>query len=55
MDTAADLLLTGSRDTTVKLWNVTTGDLLLNCGGHTDTVTGVTFIPSHAAAQIGDD
>ena len=39
---------TGSEDQTVKVWDVSSGALLLNVEGHTDVVTGVAFSPDGA-------
>ena len=37
--------VSGSRDKTIKLWDVGTGDLLRNFEGHADGVTSVSFSP----------
>ena len=37
--------VSGSRDKTLKLWDVGTGDLLRNFEGHADGVTSVSFSP----------
>ena len=37
------LLASGSKDNTVKVWNVTTGECLKTLGGHTDDVYSVSF------------
>ena len=38
-------LASGSRDNTIKLWDVATGKELVNFPGHTDSVSPVVFSP----------
>ncbi|XP_013410936.1 pre-mRNA-splicing factor PRP46 [Lingula anatina] len=47
-----DWLLSGSRDTTMKLWEGSTGRELYSFGGHTDSVTAVLFIPKEDCADL---
>ena len=39
------VLASGSRDTTIKLWDVASGRELRTLSGHTDRVTSVAFSP----------
>ncbi|KAJ7151871.1 hypothetical protein C8R43DRAFT_1190519 [Mycena crocata] len=43
--TSGNLLLSGSEDTTVRLWEVNSKELLKTYIGHTDAVTAVSFSP----------
>jgi WD40 repeat protein len=36
-------LATGSRDTTVKVWDLTSGELIRTLWGHSDAVTALAF------------
>jgi len=45
--------LTGSRDRTVRLWDVKTGECLRVLEGHTDDVYGVSFSPDGRRAFSG--
>jgi WD40 repeat protein len=38
-------LVSSSDDKTIKVWDCTTGEHLLNLSGHTGPVTGVAFSP----------
>jgi len=51
-----DILLTGSDDTTWKLWSVPNGDLLVSGEGHHDFIGGVCFHPktNYVATASGD-
>ena len=40
------VLASGSRDNTVKLWEVSSGGLLQTLEGHTESVDSVTFSPN---------
>ena len=40
-----NLLISGSLDNTVKLWDVKTGLMLQSLAGHSDEVTSVEFSP----------
>jgi WD40 repeat protein len=46
-------VLSGSADKTIKLWDVATGDLLLNFEGHSDAVLSVAFSPDGHTALSG--
>ena len=43
-DLGHDLAVTASRDTTVKVWSLSSGQLLLSLRGHTGPVTGVRLL-----------
>ncbi|KAK2144599.1 hypothetical protein LSH36_744g01047 [Paralvinella palmiformis] len=45
-------LLTGSRDTTVKLWDILNGKEVRNMGGHTGSVTAVIILTTEQADLI---
>lgn len=47
--------VTASRDTTVKVWSVETGSLLLSLRGHTGPVTGVRLLAEDRAISAGQD
>ncbi|MGB6538255.1 MAG: WD40 repeat domain-containing protein, partial [Xanthobacteraceae bacterium] len=47
-------MLSGSRDKTVKLWNLSTGALVRTFLGHTGEVLGVAFAPNGRAALSCD-
>ena len=47
------LLASGSRDTTVRIWNVATGALLHTLEGHTDAVKSVVFDPKGSFLASG--
>jgi WD40 repeat protein len=47
------LLASGSDDSTVKLWDVTTGTLVRTLEGHSDTVHAVAFSPDGALLASG--
>ncbi|ESO90709.1 hypothetical protein LOTGIDRAFT_191849 [Lottia gigantea] len=40
---SSSLAVTGSQDDTAIVWNISTGDTLFTCTGHTDSVTSVGF------------
>ncbi|XP_065890041.1 F-box/WD repeat-containing protein 7-like isoform X2 [Dysidea avara] len=44
LDCNQQMLLTGSRDTSVKLWSLTTFEMLHHMGGHTGVVTSVRLV-----------
>jgi WD40 repeat protein len=46
-------LVTGSRDTAIKLWDVTTGEARVTINGHTDAVEGVAFSPDGKTVASG--
>nr|XP_032823968.1 probable serine/threonine-protein kinase PkwA isoform X1 [Petromyzon marinus] len=46
-------IVSGSRDTTVKLWHAATGTEEANLGGHTGSVTCVAIAPAATATAIG--
>ena len=50
-----ELLLTGSEDKTVRVWNVGTGLQACQFEGHTSTVTDVAFLTHQDYAISGDD
>jgi len=50
-----NLVLSGSEDTTVKLWDLTSGEVLLTLTGHTDAVQTVTFAPDVRSAISGSN
>ncbi len=52
---ANDMLASGARDSTVKLWNKNTGELLRTLSGHDDTVTSVAFDASDMLASGSRD
>ena len=43
-DLGPDLAVTASRDTTVKVWSLSSGQLVLSLRGHTGPVTGVRLL-----------
>jgi WD40 repeat protein len=49
------LLLSGSEDGTLKLWEVTTGREIRTLAGHSSTVTAVCFSPNGRLALSGSD
>ncbi|XP_033641814.1 mitochondrial division protein 1-like [Asterias rubens] len=48
-------LLTGSRDTMVKYWDLNTGTELRSLGGHSGTVTSVILLSSDESAELVSD
>ncbi|KAK7478167.1 hypothetical protein BaRGS_00030614, partial [Batillaria attramentaria] len=46
------ILVTGSRDTTVKVWDVQDGRELRNLGGHVEAVTCLTILPPSEVAAL---
>lgn len=48
LDCNQDLLLTGSRDTSLKVWSLHTFEMLHHMGGHTGVVTCVRLVPASA-------
>eukprot|EP00040_Diaphanoeca_grandis_P026345 m.147356 g.147356 ORF g.147356 m.147356 type:complete len:1057 (-) comp30532_c0_seq1:161-3331(-) len=50
-----NVLVTGSRDTTCRLWNTTTGSCELALTGHTDTIFRVDVNDYHVASASEDD
>ncbi|MCD6310597.1 MAG: hypothetical protein J7M18_07760 [Candidatus Eremiobacteraeota bacterium] len=40
-----NILASGSEDTTIKLWDVKTGELLMTLKGHSDDVSSIEFSP----------
>ncbi len=51
---ANDMHASGSRDSTVKLWNKNTGELLRTLSGHDYTVTSVAFDANDILASGSD-
>ena len=49
------LALSGSRDTTLKLWEVSTGRELRTFNGHSSSVESVAFSPDGKLALSGSD
>jgi WD40 repeat protein len=49
------LLVSGSRDQTIRLWNVATGKELKVLEGHTNGVTGLAFLPDSTYLISGSD
>lgn len=52
LDCNQDLLLTGSRDTSVKVWSLRTFEMLHHMGGHTSVVTCVKLISPSAGRLV---
>ena len=52
---AGGILASGSDDKTVKLWDVTTGECILTCKGHTNWVQSVAFSPDGQIVASGSD
>ena len=48
-------VLSGSRDNTLKLWDISTGQTLHTFEGHRDFVNAVTFLPDGKTAISGSD
>jgi hypothetical protein len=48
------LLASGSKDQTVKLWDLTTGQLIRTLGGHSRTIRSVAFTPDGQLLAAGD-
>lgn len=51
-DILDNLAVTASRDTTVKVWNISSGSLVQSMRGHSGAVTGVTFLDTETAARL---
>ncbi|EDV23891.1 uncharacterized protein TRIADDRAFT_57562 [Trichoplax adhaerens] len=49
-----DILVTGSRDTTLKLWDAADGNLTISMGGHTGPVTALVMLPADDPRYILD-
>jgi WD40 repeat protein len=49
------ILASGSLDDTIKLWNLTTGDLIATLGGHSKGVNAVTISPHGQTLTSGGD
>lgn len=47
IDRTSQLLLTGSDDTTIKIWDLTTCSLLTRCSYHTNVITELVIHPSN--------
>ena len=52
-DLGPGLAVTASRDTTVKVWSVTSGELVLSLRGHTGPVTGVRLLNMEDSQALG--
>ena len=52
---ATYLLASGSRDSTIKLWNKNTGNLLRTLSGHGDAVLSVAFDANDMLASGSED
>ena len=50
---AADFLISGSNDKTLKIWNIDTGHIVSTLIGHTNAVTSVVFHPNGLYAISG--
>jgi WD40 repeat protein len=48
-------IASGTMDTRVKVWDVQTGALVTTLGGHTSTVSSVSFSPTGAMIASGAD
>jgi len=59
VDLDNNLLVTASCDTTLKVWDLNTGDLCHSLRGHTGAVSGATFLkwntPTHRGADCEDE
>ena len=47
------LLISGSEDSSVRIWDATSGRMLLNCTGHDDTVESVAINPAGSMIASG--
>jgi WD40 repeat protein len=60
MDTVSSLdwdwtkVVTGSRDQTVRIWDISTGRLLETCHGHTGNVACVSLLHTHVVSASWD-
>ena len=52
-DLGSDLAVTASRDTTVKVWSLASGELVLSLRGHTGPVTGVRLLNMEDSQALG--
>jgi len=52
IDVDLNLAITSSRDTTVKVWNLSSGSLMHSLRGHTGQVTGVKFLSCEAIEKV---
>ncbi|ESO99514.1 hypothetical protein LOTGIDRAFT_231111 [Lottia gigantea] len=51
LDISDDYLVTASRDTTVKVWNIETGMFIRSLGGHTETITTVIIVQDNSLIE----
>ncbi|KAL5014734.1 hypothetical protein ScPMuIL_009004 [Solemya velum] len=54
VDLCDSMLVTGSRDTTVKVWDLDDLREVHNLGGHTGTVTGVHIVPLQDSVRMSE-
>lgn len=47
-----DLVVSGSRDTSIKVWDACSGHQIRSLGGHTDSVTTVELVPREECQRI---
>ncbi len=49
------LLVSSSDDTTIKIWNTETGEMIRNLVGHTQIVNHLKLLPNGDLASAADD
>lgn len=55
VDCFMDTVISGSRDTSVKVWDAKTGSEVRSLGGHTDSVTGVELVPQEDCPRLANE